>query len=89
MVVHIYLGTSRSCKKCINKMYRVPNEMSHLQFLESLSTHLMIFKKRKSQELRNTYAVSVSSVNKRSNNIPLPLFDSVMSHQRRAEILDY
>ena len=69
-------------------MYRVPNEMRHLQFLKYLSTRLMTFRKRKSQQLRNTYAFSVVSGKKRSNDIPFPLFDSIMSRQRRAEILD-
>ena len=33
----------------INKMYRVPNGMSHLQFPVSMFTHHMAFKKRKLQ----------------------------------------
>ena len=36
-----------------NKMYRVPNEISRVQFLESLSSHLMTFNKSKLQRLRN------------------------------------
>ena len=62
--------------------------MSHLQFLEYISTHLMTFKKRQSQQLRNTYAVAEVSGKKISNDMALPSFDSRISHQRRAEILD-
>ena len=62
--------------------------MSHLQFLKSLSNHLMTFKKMKFQQLRNTSEVSVAYGKKRSNDISLPSFDFRMSHQRRAEILD-
>ena len=69
-------------------MYRVPNEMSDLQFLESLSTHLITFKKSNLKQLRNTSTVSVASGKKISNDMPLPSFDSRMSHQRRAENLD-
>ena len=72
----------------IDKMYRVQNEMSHLQLLKYLSTHLMTFKKRKSQQLRNTSAVFVASVKKVSNYIPLHSFDSRIYHQRRAGLLD-
>ena len=43
-------------------MYRVLNEMSYLQFLESLSTHIMTFKKGKSQQSINTSAVTAVSV---------------------------
>ena len=71
-----------------NKMYRVTNEISHFQLLGSLSTQLMTFKKRKSQQLRNTSTVSVSSGTKISNYMPLPSFGSRMSHQSRAHILD-
>ena len=59
----IYRGGISQDKR--NKMYQVPNEMSHLQFLIYLSTHLMTSKKRKSQHLRNTSAFSVACVNKR------------------------
>ena len=45
-------------------MYRVPNDMNHPQFLESLSTNLITFKNRKYQQLINTSAVSVSSEKK-------------------------
>ena len=69
-------------------MYRVPNEMSHLQFLESLSTHLMTVKKRKPQQSRNIYTLAAASGKKISNDMTLPSFDSRMSHQRRADILD-
>ena len=58
--------------------------MSHLQFFESLYTHLMIFKKRKFQKLINKYEFSVPFRNKISNDIPLTSFDSRMSHQKRA-----
>ena len=63
--------------------------MSHLQLLESMSTHLMKFKKRKSQHLRNTSAVSEAYGKKILNNVPFPSFDSRMPHQRRAENLDF
>ena len=65
-------------------MYRVSNEMSHLQFLEYLSTHLITFNKRKLQQLRNTSTVAAASENKIYNDMTLPSFDSRMSHQRRA-----
>ena len=98
VVVHIFWGLRGSAKNAYlvyrgdihrykrNKMYWVPNETSRLQFLESLSTPIMTFKKRKSQQLINTSAVSAPSENKISNYIPLPSFDSRMSHQRRVEI---
>ena len=62
--------------------------MSHLQLLESLFIHLMIFKKRKYQKLRNTSTVSVASGKKRSNDMWLPSFDSRIYHQRGAKNLD-
>ena len=68
-------------------MYLVPNEMIHLLLLEYMSTHLMIFKKSKTQQLRNTSAVTAASRNKRSNDMTFPPFDSKMYHQRRAELL--
>ena len=69
-------------------MYQVPNDMSHPQLLESMSAHIMKFNNSKSQQLRNKYAVSVAYGKKISNDIPLPSFDSRMSHQRRTEILN-
>ena len=71
-----------------NNMYRVPNDMSHLQLLESLPTHLMTFKNRKSQRLKNTSAVAAASGNKISNYMTLTSLDYRMSHQRTPEILD-
>ena len=53
-----------SCSK-IKKIYWVPNKMSHLQFLEYLSTHVTTFKKRKSKQLRNTSEVAAESGKKR------------------------
>ena len=47
------------------KMYRVPNDISHLQFLEYLSTHLMTYKNRKVQQSINKSAVSEAYGNKR------------------------
>ena len=66
-------------------MYWVPNNMSHLQLIESLSTHIMTFKKRKSQQLINIYAVASESGKKRSNYMTLPSFDSKISHQIKEE----
>ena len=59
--------------------------MSHLQLIESLSTHIMTFKKRKSQQLINIYAVASESGKKRSNYMTLPSFDSNISHQIKEE----
>ena len=62
--------------------------MSHLQFIESLSTNLMTSKKRKQQHLRNTSAVSAAPGKKLLNDMKLLLLDSRLSHQRKAKILD-
>ena len=67
-------------------MHQVPNETNRLQFLESMSTHLMKFEKHKSHQLINTYAVAAASENKISNYIQLPSFDSRVFNQRRAKI---
>ena len=64
----------------------VQNDISHLQFIESMSTHLIKFNRRKFQQLKNTYAVDVASGEKILNDMTLPSFDSKMSHQRSAEI---
>ena len=77
----------KNCQAKRNKMYRVPTEMSHLQFIESLYTHLITFKKRKSQRLINTSAFSVAYGKKTSNDMPLPSFDFRMSHQSKAYVL--
>ena len=76
------------CQDKRNKMCRVPNEMSHLQVLKSLSTHLMTFKKSKLQQLINTSVVAATSGKKISNDMTLTSFDSRMSRQIRAEVLD-
>ena len=69
-------------------MYRVPNEMIHLQFLEFMSTHIIASKKRNSQQLRNISEVAAAYGKKILNGITFPSFYSRVSHQRRAEILD-
>ena len=48
----------------------------------------MTIKKRKLQQLIITYAIVTACGKKRSNDMELPSFDSRMSNQRRAEILD-
>ena len=78
----------KNCQDKTKNMYRVPNYMSHLQFLKYMSTHIMTFKKRKSQQLRNKSVFAEGYVNQRSNYMPLPSFDSRISNQKMEGILD-
>ena len=70
-------------------MYWVPYDISHLQFLESLSTHIVTFNKSQSQQLVNTYSFAEVSGKKISNGMLFCSFYSRIYLQRRPEILDF